>query len=88
MAARRLWIQFVLCSGFIGLAGRTLRTFSGFVQDDIAFAKGSLHLIAGSKFESNEHSGVQIQPTIRLLFTPSTAAGVLGGSFARDAESQ
>ncbi|HEU5453027.1 MAG TPA: TonB-dependent receptor [Terriglobales bacterium] len=52
-------------------AARSLRTFSGFVQDEIALRSRSLYLIAGSKFESNEFTGVEIQPTVRVLFTPS-----------------
>lgn len=37
-----------------------------FVQDEIALAKGRLHLIVGSKFERNEHTGLEVQPNLRL----------------------
>ena len=52
-------------------AARTVRIFSGFLQDEIALRASTLYLIAGSKFESNHFTGVEIQPTVRLLFTPS-----------------
>lgn len=51
-------------------AARTLRTFSGFVQDEVTISP-TLHLTAGSKFESNEFTGLEIQPTLRLMFAPS-----------------
>ena len=44
--------------------------FSLFVQDDIALRPERLHLIFGSKFEHNDFTGFEIQPTVRLLWTP------------------
>ncbi len=44
--------------------------FSGFVQDDILLIENRLHLILGSKFEHNDYTGVEIQPSGRLLWTP------------------
>jgi iron complex outermembrane recepter protein len=38
---------------------------SAFVQDDIALAK-SLRLTVGSKFEYNEYTDIEVQPSIRL----------------------
>lgn len=40
--------------------------FSFFVQDDISFAEGNVHLIIGSKFEHNAFTGLEIQPNIRM----------------------
>ena len=37
-----------------------------FVQDEIALADDRLHLILGSKFERNEHTGIEVQPNLRL----------------------
>ncbi|ETW94034.1 MAG: hypothetical protein ETSY2_50425, partial [Candidatus Entotheonella gemina] len=49
---------------------RSLHLFSAFVQDDIALIEGRLQLIVGSKFEHNDHTGFEVQPTVRLLWTP------------------
>jgi iron complex outermembrane recepter protein len=46
--------------------------YSGFVQDDILLFKDILRLILGSKFEHNDYTGVEIQPSGRLLWTPHT----------------
>lgn len=48
----------------------TLNVFSGFLQDEIALHRDQLWLIAGSKFESNSYTGLQAQPTLRLLWKP------------------
>jgi len=44
----------------------TSELFSAFVQDDISFADGEVHLIVGSKFEHNAFTGLEIQPNIRM----------------------
>ncbi len=44
----------------------TTELFSAFVQDDISFADGKVHLIVGSKFEHNAFTGIEIQPNIRM----------------------
>ena len=45
--------------------------FSAFVQDDIALIPDRLHVILGSKFEKNDSTGFEVQPTARLLWTPN-----------------
>lgn len=45
--------------------------FSSFLQDDITLVPDKLHLIVGSKFEHNDYTGFEIQPTARLLWTPN-----------------
>jgi len=45
--------------------------FSLFAQDDITLRQDRLHLIIGSKFEHNDYTGFEIQPTVRLLWTPN-----------------
>ncbi|MDP2695622.1 MAG: TonB-dependent receptor [Gallionella sp.] len=51
-------------------ASRTDRVVSAFFQDEIALSqdsgRGSLHLIAGSKFEHNDYTGLEVQPNLRL----------------------
>jgi len=46
--------------------------FSIFIQDDYSFVPNQWRLTIGSKFEHNEHTGYEIQPTARLLWTPDT----------------
>jgi len=41
---------------------------SAFIQDEIALVKDRLRLIVGTKFEHNEHTGLEHQPNLRLLW--------------------
>ncbi len=52
--------------------------FSAFVQDDIAIIAGRLHLILGSKFEHNDYTGFEMQPDVRLLWTPDSRLTLWG----------
>ncbi len=45
---------------------------SAFAQDDVALIKDRLHLILGSKFEHNDYTGFEYQPSGRLAWTPSS----------------
>jgi iron complex outermembrane receptor protein len=49
---------------------RTDHVVSGFVQDEIALVKDRLFLTIGSKFEHNDYSGFEVQPSARLLWSP------------------
>jgi iron complex outermembrane receptor protein len=42
-----------------------------FVQDDITLARDRLHLTLGSKLEHNDLTGFELQPSARLLWTPT-----------------
>src|SRR5258706_13160932 len=44
---------------------------SAFVQDDITLVKDRLHLFLGSKFEENSYTGFEVQPSARMLWTPT-----------------
>ena len=46
--------------------------YSIFAQDEIAIVHDKLSATIGSKFEHNIYTGWEIQPTARLLWTPST----------------
>lgn len=50
---------------------RNDQLFSAFVQDEIALLKNKLFLTLGSKFEHNDYSGFEIQPTARLMWKAS-----------------
>ena len=44
---------------------------SAFLQDDITAVENRLHLILGSKLEHNDSTGFEIQPSMRLAWTPT-----------------
>lgn len=45
--------------------------FSFFMQDEITLIAERLFLLVGSKFEHNDYSGFEYQPTVRLSWTPN-----------------
>jgi iron complex outermembrane receptor protein len=61
---------------------RTDNLFSAFLQDEIVLIEDRLRLTAGSKFEHNDYSGFEFQPSVRLLWTP-VARHALWASFSR-----
>ncbi len=56
--------------------------FSLFVQDEIELLTDKLRLVLGSKFEHNEYTGLEIQPTVRLLWM-ATERATLWGAVSR-----
>ncbi|MFZ1199714.1 MAG: TonB-dependent receptor, partial [Desulfobacterales bacterium] len=44
--------------------------WSAFIQDQVHLAPDLLTLTVGSKFEHNEFTGLEIQPSLRLMYTP------------------
>ncbi len=52
-------------------ASRQLPLYNVFVQDDITLLPDRLHFTLGSKFEHNDYTGWEIQPSARLLWTPT-----------------
>jgi len=52
-------------------ASRTTHLVSAFVQDEIALLPDRLYVTLGSKFEHNDFTGFEIQPSGRLLWTPN-----------------
>ena len=50
---------------------RTDRLLSAFLQDDIALIENKLSLSLGTKFLETNFSPLQLQPTVRLMFTPT-----------------
>ena len=51
-------------------ASRNDQLFSAFVQDEITLINDALWLTIGSKFEHNDYSGFEAQPTARLMWVP------------------
>lgn len=57
---------------YLLLDGQSKRlNYSAFVHDEIALAPERLKLILGSKFEKDGLTGFNVQPNVRLLFTPA-----------------
>jgi iron complex outermembrane receptor protein len=61
---------------------RTLNLSSSFIQDSITLVKDRLQWIVGSKFEHNDFTGYEIQPSTRVLWTP-TNRQTLWGAISR-----
>ena len=51
-------------------AKRTVQVFSAFAQDEVILVKDRLRLTLGAKLEHNDFSGFELQPNIRILWTP------------------
>jgi iron complex outermembrane receptor protein len=51
---------------------------SAFLQGDITLVEDRLRLMVGSKFEHNDFTGFEFQPTGRLLWTPHTRHTIWG----------
>jgi iron complex outermembrane receptor protein len=55
---------------------RDTHLVSAFVQDDIALIPDRWRLTLDSKFEHNDFTGVEVQPNVRLLWTPDERQAV------------
>jgi iron complex outermembrane receptor protein len=54
----------------------TLTSFNMFVQDEITLSKERWALTVGSKFEHNDYTGFEVEPSVRLSFTPDRRQAV------------
>ena len=61
---------------------RRLHTPSAFAQDQISLVEDRLGVTLGTKIEHNDLTGVEVQPTARLLWTP-TAGQTLWAAMSR-----
>lgn len=57
---------------------RTLSLYGAFVQDEISVIPDRVRLIVGSKFEHNDFTGFELQPSARAVYTPSTEQAIWG----------
>ena len=53
---------------FFEPAERTYPMWTGFVQDEISLAADSVRLLVGSKFEHNDYSATEFQPSVRVAW--------------------
>ncbi len=56
---------------FVTPESRNDQLFSAFVQDEIAAVQDHLYITVGSKFEHNDYTGFELQPSARLMWTPA-----------------
>lgn len=49
---------------------RTDHLYSAYVQDELKLIRDVFHLTLGTKVEHNSYTGLEIQPNVRLLWTP------------------
>ena len=61
-------------------ARRTDNLFSGFVQDEVPLVGTRLRGIVGAKVEHNAYSGVEIQPSIRVVWNPARTTTVFAAA--------
>ncbi len=57
-------------------ASRHVNLVTGFVQDEVMVVRDRLTAYLGAKFEHNSFTGFELQPTARLLWTPSRTTTV------------
>ncbi len=54
----------------ISPVNRNDQLFNAFIQDEITLIDDTLWFTIGSKFEHNDYSGFEVQPTAKLMWTP------------------
>ncbi len=60
-------------------ANRDMQLASAFVQDEISLIPDKLELTLGSKFEHNDFSGFEVQPSTHLAWQPSSSQTLWAG---------
>ncbi|PTQ76604.1 iron complex outermembrane receptor protein [Nitrosomonas oligotropha] len=70
----RLYHSKVFDNGFIKLTpeDRTNHVYSGFLRDDITLIPDRLYFNLGTRLDHNDFTGLEIQPSARLAWTPNT----------------
>jgi iron complex outermembrane recepter protein len=53
-------------------ASRNTQLFSWFAQDEIAILPDRVHVSVGARLEHNDYTGVDLQPSVRLVLTPDS----------------
>jgi len=63
----------VLATGIFSLTPqyRRLSLFSAFVQDEFTLVPDALRVIAGARLEHNDTTGLEPQPNVRMVWTPT-----------------
>lgn len=63
---------------FFAQPRKTFSLYSAFIQDDITLVPNRWRLTLGSRFEHNDLTGFEVQPNVRLLWTPSQRDSLWG----------
>lgn len=53
-------------------SARTLQLFSAFLQDEITLRPDRVFLTIGMKLEHNDYTGFEVEPSIRMAWTPTS----------------
>jgi len=56
----------------MGSGERGFHLFSGYLQDEISLIPDELRLTLGTKLEHNDFTGFEVQPSLRLAWTPNS----------------
>jgi len=62
---------------------RRSQLFSSFAQDEIAILPDRIHLSLGARLEHNDYTGFDLQPSVRMVWTPdskNSAWGAVSGA--------
>ena len=57
---------------------RSVNNFSYFIQDEVTLRDDELFLTLGSKFSHNDYTQFEMQPTVRMLWTPTERHSIWG----------
>ncbi len=57
---------------------RSVNNFSYFIQDEITLREDEIFLTLGSKFSHNDYTQFEMQPTVRILWTPTERHSIWG----------
>jgi iron complex outermembrane receptor protein len=63
---------------------RVTQLFSSFVQDEVALRRDRLHLSLGARVEHNSYTGIDVEPSARLVWTPDSKNMVWGAVSGAD----
>lgn len=58
---------------------RTENLFTAFAQDDFSLLPDRLRLLVGAKIEHNDYSGLEVQPSARMLWKVNASNALFGG---------
>jgi iron complex outermembrane receptor protein len=77
---RRMLSDVEASTTFVGFVpnSRTMELFSAFIQDEIIVVPDRWRFTAGVKLEHNDFSGFEVQPSVRLAWTPTDRQTIWG----------
>jgi iron complex outermembrane receptor protein len=67
-------------STFVSPKSRTESLYTAFLQDDITLVPKLLQLTLGAKLERHDYTGLEVQPSVRMLWTPAEGRTLWAGA--------